>query len=123
MGRVTLSPPRTVSEMGDDLVARLRGERTVWVNGDARVIVDPFTVFRDMAEAADRIEALEAERDTLAEIVRLFDPWVTLRVAGHGPYLANRRPAPGEHITLTPEQAERFQTVLDRTTKETSDGE
>jgi hypothetical protein len=53
----------------DDLTARLRKPRQVWVNGNAMTIMDPDDVYRDMHEAADLIDSLTRERDELAATV------------------------------------------------------
>ena len=59
--------------MGDhaDLTARLRRPRKVWVNGSAMTIMQPDDVYRDMVEAADALDAADAENARLR--AALFD--------------------------------------------------
>jgi hypothetical protein len=72
----------------DDLTARLRKPRQVWVNGNAMTIMDPDDVYRDMHEAADLIDSLTRERDELAatverlaEAIERAHPWVEYLLA------------------------------------------
>lgn len=105
--------------MSDDLMKRLRAMGNPPPLDDQDAVMS-YVLYaeEDAIAAVNRIEQLEAERDTLAEIVRLLNVSVE-------PY------AEGETVwwltvlavatALTPDQAERFASVLDHITKEASD--
>ena len=97
--------------MSDDLVARLRAQATVLAEDHPAV---PTWVLDSLSEAADRIEQLEAERDTLAEMVRLLN--MSVESYAEGSTIWWFTTDAGE-LALTLDQAERFRQVLDRITK------
>lgn len=67
------------------------------------------TEYPDAMKAADLIESLQAERDTLAEMVRKFRPYIEHKKDGSPMVRATYRWG----AFITPAQAERFRVVLD----------
>lgn len=109
--------------MGDDFVTRLHENPYDTLTTRLRAY---YSEAETRAEAADRIEQLEADLFALAEMVRVISPYVERDINGDVGVVAGRNFYSNSNWTEA--DAERFQRVLDKldifaATYEPEDGE